>query len=163
MKPEIVSANLASEPMAASPMTSYADAMTIIHTMHLSREDKQRVARRLTIEVTAPYLSKAFERIEHLYTLQKDWAGPGSLPISRRVLNNVRQVLLISEDSDWEKWVIAPDVNATLTLQSKVSDGTISIGADEYSYYVDKDGKKRRASHVPFTPVSFLQTMHDIE
>ena len=159
----MVKADIACEPVAAIPMTSYADAMMMIHTMHLSREDKKRVAHRLTVEVTAPHLSKAFDRIEHLSTLQKDWAGEGSLPISRRVLNNVRQVLLISDDRDWEKWFIAPDVNATLTLQSKTSDGTISMGADEYSYYAEKGGEKYRASHVPFTPETFLQTMHTIE
>ena len=162
MKPNISSAEIASEPVIAQPLTSYTDAMMMIHTMHLSREDKRRVAHRLTVEVTAPYLSRTFDRLEHLSTLQKDWAGEGSLPISRRVLNNVRQVLLISDDKDWEKWFIAPDVNATLTLQSKTS-STISIGADEYSYYAEKGGRKYRASHVPFTPEAFLQTMHTIE
>lgn len=154
---------MASEPIMATPKTSYIDAMTMIHTMHLSHEDKKRVAHRLTIEVTAPHLSKAFDRIEHLATLPKNWAGEGSLMISRRVLDNVRQVLLISDDKDWEKWIIAPDVNATLTLQSKASDGTISIGAEEYSYYAEKGDREIHASHVPFTPKSLLQTMHTIE
>jgi len=163
MDSKTASLDIVNEPMVARPLTSYNDAMMMIHTMHLSREDKKRVAHRLTVEVTAPHLSKTFDRIEHLSTLQKNWAGEGSLPISHRVLNNVRQVLLISDDKDWENWFIVPDINATLTLQSKASDGTISIGADEFSYYAEKGGRKYRASHLPFTPEAFLQTMHTIE
>lgn len=163
MEQDITLLDKVCEPVAAIPMTSYYDAMTMIHTMHLSREDKTRVAHRLTVEVTAPHLAKTFDRLEHLSTLQKGWAGEGSLPVSRRVIANLRKVLLISNDEDWERWLIAPDVNATLTLQSKNSDGTISVGAEEYSYYAEKDGLKWRASHVPFTPEALLQTMHTIE
>ena len=87
----------ASEPVAAYPMTSYMDAMAMIHTMHLSREDKERVGRRLVIETTEANLSNAFETLEHLSTLQYGWDGDGALPISRKVLNNLRNVLLISD------------------------------------------------------------------
>ena len=65
----------AAEPVAARRMTSYLDAMTMIHTMHLSREDKARVGRRLLLETTEEHLSTAYERLEHLLALKDGWAG----------------------------------------------------------------------------------------
>ena len=91
---------IASEPVVARPLTSYNDAMMMIHTMHLSREDKERVGRRLLLETTEENLSKAFDRLDHLSTLVDGWAGDGSMSISRQVINNLKNVLLLSDDKD---------------------------------------------------------------
>ena len=94
----------ASEPTVAYGTNSYADVMYMLHTMPISPEVKERVARRLTLEVTGKNLSKAFARLDHLATLEKDWNGEGALPISRAVINNLKSVLAISDDEDWEYW-----------------------------------------------------------
>ena len=151
----------ASEPVAAYPMTSYMDAMAMIHTMHLSREDKERVGRRLVIETTEANLSNAFETLEHLSTLQYGWDGDGALPISRKVFNNLRNVLFIS-DADWSKWMISPDGNATIMLQSSKRRASISVGAEEFSYYLKVDGKREGESHVDFNATKFLSIMREL-
>ena len=56
----------ASEPVAAYPMTSYNDVMSYLHSIRIAPEVKASVGRRLIVEVTEPYLSKAFDRIDHL-------------------------------------------------------------------------------------------------
>ena len=56
----------ASEPVAAYGTNSYADVMYFLHTMSLSPEVKEKVGRRLVLEVRGKYLSKAFSRLDHL-------------------------------------------------------------------------------------------------
>ena len=151
-----------SEPAVTSPTTSYADLMAYIHSIHISREDKEKVARRLTVEVTQPALADAYDRIDYLSTLRKDWDGHGALPVSHRVLDNIKHVLMISQNSDWEHWMIAPDTNATLCLESETTDAVISLGAHEYSYYARINGVRYGDSHIDFTPESFLELMQKI-
>lgn len=147
------------EPVMAYSTTSYADVMEYIHSIHISREDKERVANRLSFEVTQPALADAYERIDHLSTLQKNWDGYGALPISHRVLNNLKRVLMISQNTDWENWAIAPDSNATVGLQSITTGACISLGAYEYSYFARINGTRYGESHVEFTPEGFLDIM----
>lgn len=150
------------EPVAANPTTSYADLMAYIHSIHISREDKEKVARRLTVEVTNPALAEAYDRIDHLSTLSKDWDGHGALPVSHHVLDNIKRVLMISQNSDWEHWMIAPDTNATLVLESENTEAVISLGVREYSYYAIINGVRYGESHIDFNPESFLELMNKI-
>lgn len=128
----------------------------------MTHEDKEKVAKRLTLEVTGKYLKKAFVRLDHLATLKNDWDGEGALPISRKVINNVKGVLAISEDADWEDWLIGPDSNATLGLQSKTTTAAISIGTDEFSYFARINEERLGESHVAFTPEDLLGIMRKI-
>jgi hypothetical protein len=150
------------EPTAAYGINSYADVMYFLHTMRISPEVKEQVGHRLVLEVTAKNLAKAYARLDHLAELEEDWDGEGALPISRQVLNNIKSVLLISGDEDWKEWMIGPEPNATLGLQSKATDACISIGAEEYSYYGEIKGKEYHGNHVAFTPSAFLETMREI-
>ena len=125
--------SVANDPIVARNMASYMDAMMMIHTMHLSREVKERVGRRLVAESTDENLSKAFSRLEHLSTLKAGWDGSSALPISNRVIRNLKNVLLISDDEDWANWMISPDGNATVMLQSKKRRASISVGTEEFA------------------------------
>ncbi len=150
---------IAAEPAVAYSQASYADVMDYMHSIHISREDKEKVARRLTVEVTQPALAEAYDRIDHLSMLQEDWDGHGALPISYKVLRNIKNVLMLSQNSDWEHWMIAPDTNATLSLESETTGAAISLGAYEYSYFALIDGVRYGDSHIDFTPESFLELM----
>ena len=152
----------ANEPVAAYGTNSYADVMNFLHTMPLSADVKEKVGRRLVQEATEKHLAKAFVRLDHLSTLEDGWAGEGSYALSRKVIDNVRRVLSISDDKDWEEWMISPDVNATLGLQSKTKTSLMSIDNDRFSYFSDYNGVKIRASRVPFTPKAFLDIMRKI-
>lgn len=152
----------ASEPSVAYRTNSYADVMCMLYTMPITPEVKERVGRRLVKEVSEPALAKAFATIDELGKLEDGWAGNGSYAISRKVLSNLKHVLLISENEDWTDWMIGPDVNATIGLQSKSNRAMISLGAEEYSYFVRKNGKRVGESHINFTPESFLKVMQEI-
>jgi hypothetical protein len=153
---------MASEPAVAYRTTSYMDAMAMIHTMHLTREDKERVGRRLVVETTEANLSKAFDTLEHLSTLQLGWDGCNALPISKKVINNLRSVLLISDNDDWKNWMISPDGNATIMLQSATRRASISVGAEEFSYYLKTDGIRKGESHVDFSASKLLFIMREL-
>ncbi len=150
---------IAGEPSAGYVTTTYTDVMDYLHSIHITREDKEKVAERLSFEVSQPALAEAYERIGHLSTLPKDWDGHGALPISFKVLKNIKEVLMISNNSDWEHWMISPDVNATLGLQSETTGAVISLGASEYSYYARIEGVRYGESHIKFTPESLLALM----
>lgn len=152
----------ATEPSVAYPMTSYTDVMHYLHTIDISSEDKEKVAKRLTLEVTGEHLSEVFEKLNHLRTLQENWDGRGALPISRRVINNVRQVLALSDDVDWKDWTLSPNVNATVMLQSTVRRASISLGVEEYSYYARMNGKDIGENHIDFNPAGLLTLMRNL-
>ncbi len=152
-----------SEPIVAHPITSYTDVMSYLHSIHMTREDKKKVARRLTVEVTEPALAEAYECVEHLSMLPKGWDGEGALPISPKVIQNIKFTLMLSDNAIWQNWTISPDGNATLGLQSKKQKALISIGALEFSYFAMVGGKKFGESHIPFTPEALLDVMTRFE
>jgi len=102
------------------------DVMTFLHSMPMTHTVKEQVALRLVKEVTEPALSRAFDTVDELSRLQENWDGEGALPISPRVLRNIKDVLLISDNSDWENWMMGPETNATIGLQSKLSRALVS-------------------------------------
>ena len=148
--------------MAAYGTNAYADVLHLIHTMSITPEVKEQVGRRLVMEVTGKYLSKAFARLDYLAQLKNDWDGHGALSISPQVIDNVKRVLSISDDEDWKEWLIGPDSNATLGLQAKSTKAAMSIGKDEFSYFARINGKRHGESHVKSTPETFLDTMRRI-
>lgn len=107
-------------------------------------------------------LLKAYKRLEHLSTLKDNWDGRGALSISDKVLNNIKSILELSNDADWTDWLIGPDVNATIRMQSKKNKASISIGANEYSYYARLNGKRLGGSHITFIPDIFLSLMREL-
>lgn len=155
--------NIASEPAVAFRTNSYTDVMSYLHRIRITPEVKKSVAQRLLVEISEPYLSQSFARIDELSQLKEDWDGRGALPISKDVLANVKSVLLISEGADWQNWLIAPDVNATICLQSKKNRASISLGNNEYSYYALIGGKRLGQSHIKFTAESFLSLMRNLD
>lgn len=153
---------MASEPMVVRPMTSYNDVMGYLHRIRITPEVKRSVAQRLMVEVTGEYLSKAFARLDHLSLLRNDWDGYGARKISHGVIDNLREVLLISDDADWKYWMISPAPNGTLGLQSKRHTASISVGDKEYSYYYCNGDVEEGEDHLNFSPSSFLSLMRRI-
>ena len=153
---------MAAEPAVAYATTSYDDVMGYLHRIRLTPAVKESVARRLMVEVTSPDLAKSFARLDHLSQLKGDWDGRGARKISYAVLDNLRDVLLISDNDDWKNWMISPAPNGSLSLQSKLHTASISIGDMEYSYYSSMGEAEEGESHLKFTPDSFLNVMRRI-
>ena len=152
----------ASEPAITYGTNSYMDVMTFLHSMPITRKVKEQVAIRLVQEVSEPALADAFDKLDELSLLKEDWDGEGALPISPHVMKIMKDVLLISDNDDWENWMFGPEVNATIGLQSRQSRACVSLGAKEFSYYVRKNGERLAASHVDFSPSVFLNTLREI-
>ena len=128
-------AGVVNEPIAAAETLSYTEVMNYLHSLHLPHEEKERVAKRLTLEVSQPALAGAYYRLDHLSLLKKNWDGRGALPISERVIRNLRQVLMISDNTDWENWMISPDVNATISLFAPPQQRPASV-LDHVSFHI---------------------------
>lgn len=152
-----------SEAVVARPTTSYADVMSYLHTIDISPEDKKKVANRLTLEVNGSNFSRIFERLDYLASLSNNWDGYGALPVSRKVIGNIKAILLISDDEDWQDWLIGAEPNATIAIQAKTKVASISIGNKEFSYYANIDGKESGDSHVVFSPESVLNLMRSFD
>lgn len=152
----------ADEPAVAYGTNSYTDVMMMLYSMPITPEVKEHVGLRLVLEARKENLSKAIERINHLAKLKDDWDGFGASRILPKVISNIREVLLSSEDADWHDWTISPNVNGTLFLQSKKSVSSLSLGTDDYSYFSKKDGLREGKSHLPFSVKEFLATMRTL-
>jgi hypothetical protein len=153
---------MAAEPSAAYTATTYNGVMGYLHRIRLTSAVKELVARRLLVEVTSPDLAKTFARLDHLSQLQSDWDGHGARRISYAVIDNLRDVLLISDNEDWKYWMISPAPNGSLSLQSKRHTASISVGDMEFSYYSSNGDTEEGESHLKFTPDSFLNVMRRI-
>jgi hypothetical protein len=153
----------AAEPALAYGTNSYADVLFMLHSMPITQEVKEKVGRRLVLEVTGENLSRTFRQLDHFLTLKSNWDGYGALPVSRKVISNVKQVLGISDDEDWKNWVVGPEPNATLCLVSKKNKASISIGDNEFSYYSFIGGKEEGRNHVTFSPKGVLSVMQKMD
>lgn len=125
--------------------------------------DKKKVANRQTLEVNGSNFSRIFERLDYLASLSNNWDGYGALPVSRKVIGNIKAILLISDDEDWLDWLIGAEPNATIAIQAKTKVASISIGNKEFSYYANIDGKEYGDSHVVFSPESVLNLMRSFD
>lgn len=153
---------MASEPMMVRPTTAYADVMTYLHGINISREDKLSVGRQLLFEAENEYLAKALSRLDYLASLPYDWDGYGASPVSAKVIEKMKAVVALSRDADWIGWTISPESNGALCLQSKQKMSSISVGTDEFSYYSCIDDREYGENYVPFSPENLLDTMRKI-
>ncbi len=143
-------------PVANFPFATYADVMYYLHTIRITPEDKQKVVHRLSEEISGKNLSRIYSRLDYLSTLKDDWDGEGALPVSKRVIDNLKSVLLISLDADWQDWLVGADANAALGLQSDKTNACISLGAKEFSYYARINGKRLGESHINFNSEKYI-------
>lgn len=154
--------NIAEEPAVAFGSVGYGDVMSYIYRMEIPVGVKERVGQRLMTESKSKYLSVTFDRINHLSRLKDNWDGEGASHILQEVLDNIRKVLMFSDDCDWRVWTISPDVNGTLILQSDDGLSAISLGCDEFSYLSRHNGKRVAKSHIKFSVDSFLNIMRTL-
>lgn len=154
--------NTAAEPAVAFGTVGYDDVMSYIYRMGIPSSIKERVGQRLMTESKGKYLSETFDRINHLSKLRDNWDGDGASHILQEVLDNIRNVLMVSNDGDWRIWTVSPDVNGTLILQSEDALCAISLGCDEYSYLSRRSGKRVGQSHIKFSADSFLNVMRTL-
>lgn len=105
---------------------------------------------------------RLWNRTEELSALQHGWDGAVALPMKKKSLRNMQRLLKAGVGSDFKNWVLFPDDNGTLLLQSKDGTASISIGNSSYSYVFVKDGKVTASESVRFSLTSVLNTLRAI-
>ena len=106
---------------------------------------------------------RILDRLNELSLLKTNWDGYGAMPIFKKIIKTVKNLLPMSEDKDWQNWLVSPNVNATLTFQSEKNRASISLGEKEYSYYAVLNGKRLGESHIDFDAQKFLSLMRKLD
>ena len=116
------------------------------------------VRREVKLKAKGEVYTRQLARINELAELEKDWDDNGALPIGKKVIKNLKQLLEKSEDSDLREWVIFPDINGTILLENKSGDATISVGNTEFSFV----SKKIKGSNEKIKTDSLLKVIRKI-
>ena len=85
-----------------------------------------------------------------------------ALPLNKTVIQNFKNVLRKSDDSYLRGWLLFPERNGTLFLQNNLYDAGINIGAKDFSYFINKDGKVTGENAKRFSPEAVIETMKKI-
>lgn len=105
---------------------------------------------------------RLWNRTEELAALPFGWDGSEAMPMERRAVENVKRLIKAGICSDFKGWMLFPDDNGTLLLQSVDGNASISIGNSSYSYASTKGGKTVVKEYVRFSPSSVLNTLRSI-
>ena len=105
---------------------------------------------------------RLWNRTMELSNLQAGWDGAGARPMHKKAVQNVQRVIKAGISSDFQNWVLFPDDNGTLLMQSKDGMASISIGNNSYSFVCTQDGKIKAGESVKFSPMAVLNTIRTI-
>ena len=102
---------------------------------------------------------RLWNRTVELAALTTGWDGAQALPMEKKALQNMQRLIKAGESEDFQQWVLFPDDNGTILMQSKDGKASISIGNSSYSYVCTKDGKIDAGQNVKFSAASALKTL----
>ena len=157
--------------------------LTIMTTLELNKQIKTQVrrihddsfslqlllnyAKRLSVnENTNNTLTgnalRLWNRTTVLSRLYKGWDGAEANPIENKVIVNMQNVLKKGHDEDFADWVLFPDDNGTLLLQSQNKNASISLGNNLFSYVCQKDNDIISGENIRFSVSAFLNALKSI-
>ena len=105
---------------------------------------------------------RLWDRTVELSSLKPGWDGADAMPMQKRTVQNVQRLIKAGVSSDFKEWVLFPDDNGTMLLQSKDGTASISIGNSSYSFVSTKGGQIKAEERVRFSPMAVLNTMRTI-
>ena len=105
---------------------------------------------------------RLWKRTEELATLPAGWDGAEAMPMQKKAVQNVQRLIKAGFSSDFKDWVLFPDDNGTLLMQSKDGNASISIGNTSYSFVCMKEGTVKAGEALKFTPASVLKTIRTV-
>ena len=115
----------------------------------------------VTIVLTGDAL-RLWNRTAELAALAKGWDGASAMPIEKKAVQNMQRLIKAGASEDFNGWVLFPDDNGTLLMQSKDGMASISIGNSSYSFVYTKDGKVNAGENIRFSAIKVLKTLRDI-
>lgn len=105
---------------------------------------------------------RMWNRIVELESLKPSWDGAGAAPMEKKVVENMKQLIKAGISSDFKNWVLFPDDNGTMLLQTREGNASISVGSNTYSF-VQIDGNDiRTGEKLRFSTSSLLKTIRAI-
>ena len=117
-------------------------------------------------EVTDKMLSgdalRLWKRTNVLSKLYKGWDGADASPIENKTIANMQNVLKKCSETDFSGWVLFPDDNGTLLLQSQDKNASISLGNNLFSFVCQKGNDIISGENVRFSVTSFLNVIKSI-
>ena len=105
---------------------------------------------------------RLWNRTIELAALTAGWDGAQALPMEKKALLNMQRLLKAGESKDFQQWVLFPDYNGNILMQSKDGKASISIGNNSYSFVCTKNGKVDAGQNVKFSAASALKTLRSI-
>jgi hypothetical protein len=102
---------------------------------------------------------RLWNRTAELAALTAGWDGAQALPMEKKALLNMQRLIKAGESTDFQQWILFPDDNGTILMQSKDGKASISIGNIFYSFVSTKDGKVDAGQNVKFSVASALKTL----
>lgn len=106
--------------------------------------------------------TEMLESLSDFQDYERGWDGEDALPLDKKVVRNFKDILQRSEDQYLKGWVIFPERNGTLFMQNELKDAGINIGCNDYSYYINKNGKVEGENAKAFSPTSVIETIKKI-
>ena len=105
---------------------------------------------------------RLWNRTAVLSKLYKGWDGADALPIESKTIANMQKVLKKCNDNDFEGWVLFPDDNGCLLLQTQNKNASISLGNNLFSFVYQKGGNIISGENIRFSVLSFLNALKSI-
>lgn len=105
---------------------------------------------------------RLWKRTNVLSKLYKGWDGADALPIENKAIANMQNVLKKCSETDFSGWVLFPDDNGTLLLQSQDKNASISLGNNLFSFVCQKGNDIISGENVRFSVTSFLNVIKSI-
>lgn len=100
---------------------------------------------------------RLIEKLSQIALLKDGWGGENSYAIEKLSIKNTRKLIKSRMDEELKGWKLFPDTNGTLYLQHRTPSCSIgiSIGNEEFSYFIDADGCEMIGEKMPFNMRSF--------
>ena len=113
-------------------------------------------------QVRSKEYTQLLESLSDFQDYERGWDDDDALPLDKTVIQNFKNVLRKSDDSYLRGWLLFPERNGTLFLQNNLYDAGINIGAKDFSYFINKDGKVTGENAKRFSPEAVIETMKKI-
>ena len=105
---------------------------------------------------------RLWNRTAELSVLTKGWDGASAMPIEKKAVQNMQRLIKAGTSEDFKDWVLFPDDNGTLLMQSKDGMASISIGNSSFSFVYTKGDKVNAGENIRFSALKVLKTLRDI-
>ncbi len=105
---------------------------------------------------------RLWNRTAELAELHVGWDGADAMPMEKKSVRNMQRLILAGVSADFKDWVLFPDDNGTILMQSKDGTASISIGNNSYSYVYTKGGKVSAKENMRFSTSSALKLIREI-